>query len=79
MARYRVFLTTVASTHVDVETDLTDPDEIVNEMWENGFDTPTLCHQCEGGRRSGNPPLDLNDEWDVDTLKGKVLVEKIDE
>lgn len=78
MARYRVFLTTVASTHVDVETDLTDPEEIVNEMFEEGFITPTLCYQCEGGGYT-SLPLKLGDEWDVLRLEGKSLVEKIED
>lgn len=48
MALYRINLSTHAFTVVEFETDLTDPQAIVDAFHEASAGMPTLCHQCTG-------------------------------
>lgn len=64
MPKYIVPLTGVASIAVDVETDETDPTEIIKLAQEQV--SASLCHQCVG-----KDSLSLGDEWDPVMWDGK--------
>lgn len=69
--KYTLNLTTWASTSMDFETDLTDPEEIAAAFFESCPNTPTLCHQCAG---SSDQNLDIGDEWEIDRFEGRLLI-----
>lgn len=71
--KYTINLSAWASTSMDFETDETDPEKILEAFWESCPDTPTLCHQCSGGRRYSQN-LELSDDWEVDVFDGKPAV-----
>ncbi len=60
MAKYRVYLQTVASTSIEVEAD--DKDAALEAAVS--ADMPTICVHCSG---YGDPDksLELGDEWDI--------------
>jgi hypothetical protein len=57
MAKYTVYLTTVASTSVEVEAD--DPGDAL-EKADSSY-MPQICAQCSGWGK--NFSLELGDEW----------------
>jgi hypothetical protein len=73
---YRINLTTYASTVIEFETDETDPEKIAGAFWESNPDTPSLCHQCAGGRHGQN--LDLGDVWDIDVFDGELQITQVE-
>jgi len=76
MARYRVYMQSTASTHVEVEADSVE--EAVEAAY--GAEKPHICAICAGMGYSSNPPLDLDDEWQVDEHPdGTPMVEKLGE
>jgi hypothetical protein len=58
MAVYKVPLTTWANATVEVETNETDPEKIVELALDNM--QASLCHQC-----SGRDSLEIGDVWDA--------------
>lgn len=62
MTKYRINFSGMASASVVVETDKTDPEEILDELYVEGL--PGLCAQCSGWGRSYS--LELPEEWDAD-------------
>lgn len=71
MARYAVPMQTYASTVVYVETDSTDPEEIV-ELAEDQLDVGSLCHQCSS-------EVEVGDVWEPVKFNGKFEVYEEDE
>lgn len=61
MAKYRVPLHTSASGTIDVETDETDPETIVEQALDEGIHG--ICAQCSGWGRDTS--LEIGDEWEV--------------
>ena len=63
MAEYIVHLKTSAFTNVKVEADT------VSEAIDKAVDAemPTLCAHCSGWNE-WDPPLELNEEWEVDIV-----------
>lgn len=62
MARFIVYLRTVASTSVEVEA--ADPGEAMDKAYDVAM--PTLCAQCAGWGNDQN--LELNDAWEVSAV-----------
>ncbi len=60
MAKYRIPMTTYASTSIEVETDETDPGKIVEAAYEQA-DYPSICAQCSGWGQKLE--LEIGDEW----------------
>jgi hypothetical protein len=59
MAKFTVYLTTTASTSVEVEAETAD--EAIDKVYD--ADMPTLCAQCSGwGSDRG---LELSDAWEM--------------
>lgn len=75
--KYSINLSTWASTNVEFETDLTDPQEIAAAFHESDPDMPILCHQCEGGGRYGQN-LNLGDEWEIGTFLGELEIRPVE-
>ncbi|AWN05254.1 hypothetical protein SEA_IBANTIK_30 [Streptomyces phage Ibantik] len=71
MARYAVPMQTYASIVVYVETDSTDPEEIV-ELAEYQLDVGSLCHQCASA-------VEVGDIWEPIKFDGKFEFYKEDE
>lgn len=61
MTVYQVSFETWAGGHIQVETDETDPERIVEAAYEEGI--PGLCAGCSGWGRDHS--LELGDEWEV--------------
>jgi hypothetical protein len=66
MAKYIVYLTSSASTSIEVEAE--NPEEAGDKAWDAGM--PTICAQCSGWGRSG-PGLDLSDVWEVSEVEAQ--------
>lgn len=60
MPKYRVSLETWAGGTIDVETDATDPEDILEEALAEGM--PGICAQCSGWGRDHS--LEIGDEWE---------------
>jgi hypothetical protein len=76
MARYKVYMRSVASTHVEVEADSVDA--AVDAAYE--AEMPHICAMCAGMGYSRRPSLDLDDKWDVsEDPDGTPMVEKLGE
>lgn len=72
MAKFTVYLTTTASTSIQVEAE--DREEAIEKAESVGM--PTICAQCSG--MGGDQNLDLSDVWDVDEVcdeRGNVVEE----
>lgn len=70
MAKYIVYLNTVASTSIEVEAD--NEDDAMEKAYDSGM--PTICAQCSGWNQPHN--LDLGDEWeatDVQDADGRIV------
>jgi hypothetical protein len=70
MAKYRVPLTGYASTTVDVETDKTNPQKIVELAIEEAHFG--LCHHCASHGEVG-------DEWEPVTYDGKYEIYRLED
>ena len=62
MPKYRLTFTNIASASIDIDTDETDPEAIVEAAYDNA-DFPTLCAHCAGW--GSGYELALGDEWQV--------------
>jgi hypothetical protein len=63
MPKYIVYLTTGASTSVEVEAD--NPEQAEERAYAANL--PTVCAQC-AGMGSDDPGLDLSDAWEVSSV-----------
>lgn len=71
MAKFIVYLTTTASTSVEVDAE--DADAAIDKAYAS--DMPTICAQCSGWGRDTS--LEVSDNWDVSEVtdaEGKVVV-----
>ena len=59
MAKYTVYLTTTATTAVEVDAE--NPDEALDKAYDAGM--PTICAQCSGWGKGYN--LDMDGEWEA--------------
>jgi hypothetical protein len=66
MAKYIVYLTTVASTSVEVEAE--DSEDAAEKA--GSADMPTICAQCSGWGRDGTY-LELGDVWEISGTEEK--------
>jgi hypothetical protein len=71
--KYKISLIAHAGTTIDFETDETDPEKIAEAFWDSNPDTPSLCHQCSGGKKYSQN-LELGDEWEIDRFDGKLSI-----
>lgn len=71
MAKYRVYLQTVASTTITVEAE--DKDEALDLALSESM--PRICAQCSGW--GGKQNLDLADVWDI--AEGQSVDEAVEE
>lgn len=62
MAKYRIPMTTYANTSIEVETDETDPEKIIQAAYEQA-EFPTICAQCSGWGR--DTELEIGDDWET--------------
>lgn len=76
--KYTINLTTHASTAIGFETDETDPEKIAEAFWDSNPDTPSLCHQCSGGKRYGSN-LELGNAWEIDRFDGELSIHPTDD
>lgn len=79
MARYRIPMTTHADASIEIETDETDPEKIIEAAYEQA-DFPTLCAQCSGWGRDES--LELGDVWEPVPKSHEdpsPIIEKIDD
>lgn len=60
MAKYTIPLSGYASATLTIETDETDPENILEEALSAGV--PGICAQCSGWGRPYS--IDLGDEWE---------------
>ena len=74
VAKYSVPLTTWANVTVDVETDSTDPAEIVQEAEQSN--RASLCNRCSGRENSF---LEIGDEWTASEHEGKPLITRMED
>lgn len=70
MAKYRVPLSGYASMTVDVETDETDPEKIVELAMEEAYFG--LCHQCASHGEVG-------DEWEPSKHEGEYEIYELED
>ena len=71
MPKYKVYLQTVASTVIEVEAeDKAEAYELATEQ-----EMPTVCAQCSGYGRPGQPSLELGDNWEGDDDTEKAVHE----
>lgn len=79
MAKYRIPMTTYVNTSVEVETDETDPEKIVEAAYEQA-NFPSICAQCSGW--GNDQELELGDDWSpvpMSSTDPTLIVEKIDD
>ncbi|MEV1040493.1 hypothetical protein AB0J01_28165 [Streptomyces sp. NPDC050204] len=70
MAKYRVTLSTHASTTVDIETDVTDPHQIAALAAEQADAVP--CHHCE-------TDFTVGDDWKPVLVDGIPAITSLDQ
>lgn len=58
MSHYRVFYKSGSSAHIDVDAN---DKEHAQEVADNLFSSPGLCHKCGQG-------VEIGDEWEVDEV-----------
>lgn len=72
MAIYRVYATGTVSAAIMVETNATDPHEIYEAAFRDGY--PELCGSCAG---YGGDSLELGEAWEPEmTSDGKLYITK---